>query len=40
MNNKNLMIGGVVLAGIVAYYFYNKDKGGVVSMHLQLNHQG
>jgi hypothetical protein len=31
MNNKNLMIGGVVLAGIVAYYFYNKDKGGVVS---------
>jgi hypothetical protein len=28
MNNKNLMIGGVVLAGIVAYYFYNKNKGG------------
>ena len=28
MNNKNLIIGGVVLAGIVAYYFYNKNKGG------------
>jgi hypothetical protein len=29
MKNKNLIIGGVVLAGIVAYYFYNKNKGGV-----------
>ena len=28
MKNKNLIIGGVVLAGIVAYYFYNKNKGG------------
>lgn len=26
MNKKNLIIGGVVLAGIVAYYFYNKNK--------------
>jgi hypothetical protein len=29
MKNKNLIIGGVILAGIVAYYFYNKNKGGV-----------
>ena len=28
MNNKNLIIGGVILAGIVAYYLYNKNKGG------------
>lgn len=28
MNKKNLIIGGIVLAGIVAYYFYNKNKGG------------
>ena len=28
MNNKNLIIGGVILAGLVAYYFYNKNKGG------------
>ena len=28
MKNKNLIIGGVILAGIVAYYFYNKNKGG------------
>ena len=28
MNNKNLIIGGVVVAGLVAYYFYNKNKGG------------
>jgi hypothetical protein len=27
MKNKNLIIGGVILAGIVAYYFYNKNKG-------------
>lgn len=31
MNNKNLIIGGVILAGIVAYYFYNKNKGVVSS---------
>ena len=28
MNNKNLIIGGVVVAGLVAYYLYNKNKGG------------
>ncbi len=28
MKNKNLIIGGIVVAGIVAYYFYNKNKGG------------
>jgi hypothetical protein len=28
MNNKNLIIGGVIVAGIVAYYFYDKNKGG------------
>ena len=27
MNNKNLIIGGVIVAGLVAYYFYNKNKG-------------
>ena len=26
MKNKNLIIGGVILAGIVAFYFYNKNK--------------
>lgn len=26
MKNKNLIIGGVILAGLVAYYFYNKNK--------------
>ena len=26
MNNKNLIIGGVVVACLVAYYFYNKNK--------------
>ena len=26
MNNKNLIIGGVVVAGLVAYYLYNKNK--------------
>ena len=33
MNNKNLIIGGVVVAGLVAYYFYNKNKsnGGGIS---------
>jgi hypothetical protein len=33
MNNKNLIIGGVVVAGIVAYYLYNKNKsrGGISS---------
>ena len=32
MNNKNLMIGGLVLAALAgAYYFYNKNKGGVAS---------
>jgi hypothetical protein len=29
MKNKNLIIGGVILAGIVAFYFYNKNKGSV-----------
>jgi hypothetical protein len=29
MKNKNLIIGGVIVAGIIAYYFYNKNKGGV-----------
>ena len=33
MKNKNLIIGGVILAGLVAYYFYNKRKGsGLASM--------
>lgn len=32
MNNKNLMIGGLVLVVLAgAYYFYNKNKGGVAS---------
>jgi hypothetical protein len=33
MNNKNLIIGGVVVAGLVAYYLYNKNKsnGGGIS---------
>ena len=32
MNNKNLMIGGLVLVALAgAYYFYNKNKGGVAS---------
>ena len=31
MKNKNLIIGGVILAGLVAYYFYNKNKGGGVA---------
>ena len=31
MKNKNLIIGGVILAGLVAYYFYNKNKGGVAA---------
>ncbi len=26
MKNKNLIIGGVVVAGLVAYYLYNKNK--------------
>lgn len=32
MNNKNLMIGGLVLVALAgAYYFYNKNKGSVAS---------
>jgi hypothetical protein len=32
MNNKNLIIGGVVLAVAgIAYYLYNKNKGGAPS---------
>lgn len=32
MNNKNLMIGGLVLVALAgAYYFYNKNKGSVSS---------
>ena len=31
MKNKNLIIGGAILVGIVAYYFYNKNKGVVVN---------
>jgi hypothetical protein len=26
MKNKKLIIGGVIVVGIVAYYFYNKNK--------------
>jgi hypothetical protein len=34
MNNKNLIIGGVVVAGLVAYYFYNKNKSGEASLSI------
>jgi hypothetical protein len=33
MKNKNLIIGGAILVGIVAYYFYNKNKVGIDSVN-------